>query len=240
MKKTPEYLRRFNEELANQLRGSLVKVNTVKKIEANAKEYLNKSAKAGYIERVKWGWYWVPDKVEDVWDFLQKDRNFKVLAAQSAASFWNNDFIHRDVIALKVDDRSYAKALQVFGSKRGWNFILEYVDRSAVRYRKFGNLFVEEIEDSIIDCIQNWAFVDAFAILYSNRKRIRFEQLLERAYWKRVSKTNVRVRQVLEYGCNLVNKSLEKDVFSVRKPRLEDFYVKRGIDEAVERVVELG
>jgi hypothetical protein len=236
----PEYLQRFREELAREWRGSLVKVNTVKKIEANAKEYLNKLAKAGYVERVKWGWYWVPDKVEDPWDFLQKDRNFKVIAAQSAASFWNNDFIHREAIALKVDDKSYAKALQEFGAQRGWNFILEYADPSKIRYRKFGNLFVEEIEDSIIDCIQNWAFIDAFATLYSNRRRVRLKQLLERAYWKRISKTNVRARQALEYGCSLLNKSLGKNIFPVRELKLEDMYVKREIDEAIERVVELG
>jgi len=236
----PEYLQRFHEELADQWKGSLVRVNAVKKIEGNAKEYLNKLAKEGYIERVKWGWYWVPDEVKDVWDFLQKDRNFKVLAAQSAASFWNNDFIHRDAIALKVSDISFAKALKEFSSKRGWNFILEYVHQSKIRYKKFGNLFVEEIEDSIMDCMQNWAFIDAFATLYSNKERIRLNQLLKKAYWKRISKTDVRIRQALEYGCNMINKSLGKGIFSVREPMLEDLYVKREIDEAIERVVELG
>jgi len=236
----PEYLQRFHEELTKEWKGSLVRVNSIKKIETNAKEYLNKLAKAGYIERVKWGWYWVPDKVEDAWDFLQKDRNFKAIAAQSAASFWNNDFIHRDTIALKVSDRSYAEALKEFGSKRGWNFILEYADPGELRYKKFGNLFVEEIEDSIMDCMQNWAFIDALATLYSNKERIRLKQLLDRAYWKRISKTDVRVRQALEYGCNLINKSLGKEIFPVREPRLEDLYVRREVDEAVERVVELG
>jgi hypothetical protein len=109
-----------------------------------------------------------------------------------------------------------------------------------MRYRKFGNLFVEEIEDSIINCIQNWAYTDAFATLYSNKERIRLKQLLGKAYWKRISKTNVRARQALEYGCNLINKSLRKNIFPVREPRLEDLYVKREIDEAIERVVELG
>jgi len=235
-----EYLQRFHEELAGKWKGSLVKVNAAKKIEANAKEYLSKLAKAGYVERVTWGWYWVPDEVKDVWDFLQTDRNFKMLAAQSAASFWNKDFIHREIIILKVDDSSYAKALKDFGSKRGWNFVLEYVDPSKIRCKKFGNLCVEEIEDSIIDCVQNWAFIDAFATLYSNKERISFKQLLQRAYWKRISKTNIRARQALEYGCHLINKSLRKEVFPVRGPRLGDLYVKREIDEAIERVVELG
>jgi len=235
-----EYLQRFHEELAKEWKGSLVRVSSVKKIEENAKEYLNKLAKAGYVERIKWGWYWIPDEVEDVWDFLQKDSNFKVLAAQSAASFWNNDFIHRETISLKVDDASFAEALEEFGSKRGWNFVFEYVDPKKIRYKKFGNLFVEDIEDSIVDCLQNWAFVDAFATLYSNRERVHLKSLLEKAYWRRISKTDIRARQVLEYGCSLINKALGKEIFPVREPRLEDLYVKREIDEAIERVVELG
>jgi len=236
----PEYLQRFRQELEKRWKGSLVRVNTVKKIEPNAKEYLNKLAKAGAVERVKWGWYWIPDKVKDVWDFLQKDRNFKVLAAQSAASFWNNDFIHRDVVVLKIDDMSFAKALKEFGSKKGWNFSIERADKSKIKYRRFGNLFVEEIEDIIIDCLQNWAFVDAFATLYANRKKIGLKQLLEKAYWKRIARTDVRTRQALGYGCSLVNRALGKNLFSVREPRLEDAYMKREIDEAVEKVVELG
>jgi hypothetical protein len=33
---------------------------------------------------------------------------------------------------------------------------------------------------------------------------------------------------------------LQKNIFPVREPKLEDLYVKREIDEAIERVVELG
>lgn len=49
-------------------------------------------SKEGSIESVKRGWYCVPIMLKDVWDFLEKDQNFKVVSAQTAGSFWNNDF----------------------------------------------------------------------------------------------------------------------------------------------------
>jgi len=113
------YLERFNKRLRKRYAGCLVKVEDVKKVEPNAKEYLNKLAKAGLIEKVRWGWYWVPDDVKDPWDFFKKDKGFKIISCQTAASLWNNDFIHRDAYALKVSDRSYAKALEEFAKKRG-------------------------------------------------------------------------------------------------------------------------
>jgi len=61
-------------------------VTSVKDTEPKAKEYLNKLSKEGSIESVKRGWYWIPIMLKDVWDFLEKDQNFK------AVSFWNNDF----------------------------------------------------------------------------------------------------------------------------------------------------
>lgn len=72
----PEYLREFNEKL-RLFKGSLVKVKSVKDIEPNTKEYLNKLSKEGLIERVKWGWYWIPAKIKDVWDFWRKTRTSK-------------------------------------------------------------------------------------------------------------------------------------------------------------------
>ena len=82
----PEYLTQFNKKL-KPYEGSLVRVKSVIGTEPNAKEYLNKLSKEGSIERVKWGWYWVPTDVKYVWDFLEKDQNFKVVSAQTAASF---------------------------------------------------------------------------------------------------------------------------------------------------------
>ena len=235
----PEYLKAFNEKLS-KLEGSLVSVKSIKSIEPHAKEYLNKSSKEGLIERVKWGWYWIPTEIKDVWDFLEKDKNFKVVSAQTAASFWNNDFVHRDVYVLKVKDKSYGKALKEFAKKRGWNVEIEYSkDPSKIKYRKIGNLLVEDIEENVIECLQNWAFADAFATLYENRSRINLDSLYKASYWKRISKTNVRAKQVLEYGFHQMCE-LGGAKFPHREAKLRDAFVRREIDEAIEKVVELG
>ena len=235
----PGYLTEFNEKLS-PFKGSLVRVNSVRNIEPHAKEYLNKLAKEGLIERVKWGWYWIPTKVEDFWDFLEKDKNFKVISAQTAASFWNNDFIHRNVYVLKVKDKSYGQALKEFSKKKGWNVEVEYSkDASKIKYRKVGSLRVEDIEENVIECVQNWAFADAFATLFENRHKINLDRLYKESYWRRVSKTNVRVKQALEYGFHQVSE-LGGVEFPHRETKLEDDFVKREIDEAVEKVVELG
>jgi len=233
------YLERFNKRLREKYAGCLVKVEDAEKVEPNAKEYLNKLAKAGLIEKVRWGWYWVPDDVRDPWDFFEKDKGFKIISRQTAASLWNNDFVHRDAYALKVSDRSYAKALEEFARKRGWRFQVEYSAEPA-GYKKAGKFFVEDMDETIIECMQRWAFMDAFATLYSNRSKVRLEDLSKQGYWKRIKGTEVRVRQALEYGCSLINELTGKDLFKVKKPRLKDEYVKREIEEAVERVVELG
>lgn len=231
-----DYLKEFHRRMERRWKGSLVKVESVK--EPNAKEYLNKLAKEELIERVSWGWYWIPEKIEDVWDFLRKDKNFKVVAAQSAASLWNYDFVHRDVVILKVRDSSYGKALREFAKKRGWNIEVDYTE--AINYRKMGNLFVEDMEDTVVDCLQSWAFMDAFAVLYANRERLNLKKLFDKTYWKRISGTNVRVRQVLEYGAQKMNELSGERLFSVRGLGLKDEFVKREIDDAAERVVELG
>lgn len=235
----PEYLTEFDDKLRS-FKGSLVRVKSVKSIEPNAKEYLNKLSKEGLIERVKWGWYWIPAEIKDIWDFLEKDRNFKVVSAQTAASFWNNDFVHRDVYVLKVKEKSYGKAVKEFARKRGWSVQVEQLkDPAKVKYRKVGNLLVESVEENIIECLQNWAFVDAFATLYENRGRINLDRLFKESYWRRISRTNVRARQVLEYGLHQLGE-LSGVEFLHRETRLEDDFVKREIDEAIEKVVELG
>ncbi len=232
----PEYLNQFYRKMKRKWKGSLVKVEYVE--EPNAKEYLNKLAKEGLIEKVSWGWYWIPEEIEDVWDFLGRDKNFKVVAMQTAASLWNYDFVHRDTVVLKVRDSSYGRALQEFAKQRGWSVEVEYA--KAINYRKMGNLFVEDLEDTVIDCLQHWAFMDAFAALYTNREKLRLERLADAAYWRRISRTDVRVRQALEYGAYKMNELSGERLFSVRGLDLKDEFVKGEIDEAVEKVVELG
>jgi hypothetical protein len=109
------------------------------------------------IEKVTWGWYWIPDEVKDIWEFLRKDKNFEVISSQTAASFWNHDFIHRNIYIVKVNNKSYGKALEAFARSKGWN-----------------------VEETIINCMQNLAFVDAFAVLYANRERIKPEKLAQK------------------------------------------------------------
>jgi hypothetical protein len=234
-----QYLQHFYERLRKAYAGSLVKVKEVEQTEPNAKEYLNKLAKAGLIEKVRWGWYWVPGKIRSPLDFFEKDKGFKMVSCQTAASLWDQDFVHRDVYSLKVTDRSYGKALEEFAKRRGWRVQVEYVDKVGSS-RKVRGLVVEGIEDTIIECMSRWAFVDAFATLYSNRRRIKLEDLSKQSYWKRIRGTNVRVRQALEYGCNLINESACREVFDCRKAKLDDEYLKREIEEAVEKVVEFG
>ncbi|MBI4528077.1 MAG: hypothetical protein HY695_30145 [Deltaproteobacteria bacterium] len=230
------YLEDFYKTLKRDRAGSLVKVEQVKR--PHAKEYLGKLAKEGLIERVTWGWYWVPAPVKDVWDFLAKDRNCKVIAVQTAAGFWNHDFIHRNVYRIKVRDESYGKALEAFGRVRGWDIVSEPLDRHTKCVR-VGRLLVETINQSIVDCIQDWAFADAFAALYANRRRIDWDELLRESYWKRVSGTRVRTRQVLEYAGSLFNELSGQNIFKAVKPRLEDDFIRREIEEGVEKVVEI-
>ncbi len=235
----PDYLQRFYGQLKEKYHGSLVSVHAVEKIEPNAKEYLNKLAKGGSIERVTWGWYWVPGSSSDIWQFLKQDKNFKVIASQTAASVWNGDFVHRDVYTLKVSDSSYGRALQEFGKKKGWKIEVEYVKPNVVKYNKVGGLLVEDIEENIIECVKRSAFTDAFATLYANRRKIDPVRLARRTYWQRVAGSNVRVRQVLEYAYSLANQLEGKRMFPERKVRLKDDFVKRDVEEAVEKVVEL-
>jgi len=67
------YLADFLRKL-RPYQGGLIRVKAIKSIEPKAKEYLNKLSKQGLIERVVWGWYWVPTELIDIWDFLEKDQ----------------------------------------------------------------------------------------------------------------------------------------------------------------------
>jgi len=232
------YLQRFYEKLKEKYGGSLVKVEEIRKIEPNAKEYLNKLAREGLIERVRWGWYWIPDEIKDPWEFFEKDRNFKVISCQTAASLWNLDFVHRDVFAVKVTNKSYGKALEEFFKRRGWKILVEVVSKP-ISYVRMNGLFVESLDETIIGCVQRWAFMDAFATLYVNRDKINLKMLLKKCYWRRIKGTDVRVKQAIEYGCHLINKLTGKNMFNVRKMEIKDEYLKGWIEEAVEKVVEL-
>ncbi len=223
------YLRKFKRHLETRFKGSLVKVSHVGK--PHAKEYLSSLVKEGALERVMWGWYWVPAKMSDVYDFLRMDMNFKVLSGQTAASIWNGDFIHRDSCVLKVRDRSYAKALERFGETRGWEIHAEYTTEE-LRYVGMEGLLVETMEQAVVDCLRRYAFHDAFAILYHNKDEIGLTEVKRRHYWERLPRSNIRLRQILEYAWSRI---MGQPARSIR-----DEYVKRNVDEALDRVIALG
>lgn len=235
----PTYLQRFYEKLKERYAGCLIKTKDLKELEPHAKEYLNQLSKTGLIERIRWGWYWVPDDVNDPWDFFERDKGLKIISCQTAASLWNQDFVHRDTYSLKVANRSYGRALEEFAKKKGWTFQVEYVEKPK-KYQKVGKLLVQDMDETVIECMQRWAFTDAFAVIYSNSDKINMKDLYKKSYWKRIQGTNIRVRQALEYGCHFINKLSGKKLLEAQKTRLADEYLKREIEEAAQKVVELG
>lgn len=224
-----QYLKEFSRDIETKWKGSLVKVAHIRK--PHAKEYLNQLAKEGAIQKVTWGWYWVPSIMENIQDFLQKDKNFKVIADQTAASLWNGDFIHRDIYIVKVRDRSYARALEKFGIKKGWQIRAKYTNET-INYKKINGLFVESIEQTVMDCLRNHAFEDAFATLYSNKDSIDVEKMKYKYYWDRLPHSKIRIRQILGYYWSRVKGRRYRD--------LEDGYIKRNVDDALEKVIAFG
>jgi len=231
------YLEQFSTALREKWRGSLFTVREAKQVDARAKEYLYRLGRLGEVERVYWGWYYLPEK-QDVWDFLTSDKGFKVLIKQTAASIWNYDFVHRNVYRLAVQDASYKKALERFGGEKGWMFEIEYHDKIPYEYREVDELMVEEPESCLVSCVADWAFLDAFAIVYFRKDEISFGKLRELARWKRISRTDTRVWNAIKYGCNLFNEQMEKKIFDVKATKLEQDDVKELIEEAVEKVTE--
>jgi predicted transcriptional regulator of viral defense system len=125
-------------------------------------------ARRGAIERVAWGWYYVPTRREpaSVLEFLARDVNYNVVTGQTAASFWNGDFIHRETVSVAVDDPSYKRALEAFAEKRRWNVVVDYnPDARKIRQKRIRGLRVLDRETAIVDCMKRWAFVDAVATL---------------------------------------------------------------------------
>ena len=233
------YLDKFEKKL-EKFQGSLVKVKSIKKIEKNAKEYLNKLSKLGKIEKVCWGWYYIPDKSKDVWDFLRKDKNFKIIIKQTAASFWNYDFVHRNIVHLAVKNKSYKKALEEFGKKRGWIFEIEQFNdvKKRFNYIESDGLLIESPESCLVNCISDWSFLDAFSVLYFRKDEISLDILKKLGMWKRISRTNIRVWNVLGYGCKLFNESFGNRVFDIRTKNLARNDMKELVEESIEKVVE--
>lgn len=232
------YLKKFYKAL-NRYEGSLVKVSTAKKLTKNAKEYLAKLAKESIIEKVDWGWYYInPRKGVDVLGFLQQDRNFKVIVRQSAASFWNQDFVHRGTLNIAVDNLSFKKVLEAFAKKKGWVVSVIYVKNAKrLKFIRIKKLAIESPDAAVVECTKNWAFADAIDVLVVNKDRIKWQKLIKNSYWARVSGTNIRVRQAIEYAAYQLNKSRRFE-FDTRKTSINNSFVRQELDEAVEKVLE--
>jgi hypothetical protein len=232
------YLDEFKARLVKGWSGSLFSLSSIQKIHPRAKEYLHRLTKSNGIRRITWGWYWIPTNYKDAWGFLVKDRGFKVIIKQTAASIWNYDFIHRDVFRLAVNDRSYKKALETFAKGMGWNFEVEFYKKMPYEYRKVDGLFVETLESCIVNCLAEWSFIDAFAALYFRREEIDFDKLKLFGRWKRVSRTNLRVWSLIKYGCKLFNEHFGREIFGFKAIEIKQADVKELINEAIEKVVE--
>jgi len=232
------YLEQFSSALEEKWRGSLFKVEDAKEVDARAKEYLHRLARLGRVKKVYWGWYYVPEEQKDVWDFLEGDKGFKVLIKQTAASLWNYDFVHRNVYRLAVEDVSYKKALESYGKEKGWFFEVERYDEIPFEYRRVDGLFIEAPESSIVSCMAEWNFLDAFATLYFRKDEISFSKLREMARWTRIAGTDTRVWNALKYGCRLFNEKTGKMVCDVRSTKLRRDDVRELVEEAVEKVTE--
>jgi len=216
----------------------LFRVRDAERVHPRAKEYLHRLSRGGVVRRVGWGWYVIPEEYRDPWEFLAKDRRFKVVIKQTAASIWNYDFIHRDIYRLAVEDRSYKRALEGLAEQMGWSFEVEYHKKVPYEYRRIDELFVEAPESCIVSCMSEWSFTDAFAILYFRRDEVDFEKLKRMARWRRISKTDTRVWTAVKYGCSLLNEKLGRRVFRVRSTDLKRDDVRELVEEAVEKVIE--
>jgi len=231
------YLEKFNAALVEKWDSSLFKVSSAKELDARGKEYLHRLEKLGKVKKVYWGWYYIPGKKMDVWDFLTNDKGFKVLIKQTAASLWDYDFIHRDIYRLAVENQSYKKALESFACEVGWTFEVECYDKVPYDYKMVDGLLIESPESCIISCTSDWAFTDAFATLYFRRDEINFEKLKELSRWKRISKVDTRVWTAIKYSCKLFNEQLNKTIFKVKTTEVRED-LKELIEEAVEKVIE--
>jgi hypothetical protein len=232
------YLDGFRKKLEKGWKGSLVSVAEATAVEPNAKKYLSQLARKGQIEKVIWGWYWIPDNHKDFFDFLAKDKHFKVLQKQTAASVWNGDFVHRDSYAVAVSASSYGRALRKFADSRGWDVVIEIRDFRANEYVKRGGLFVEALEETIVDCVKGWAFADAFSSLHENHDTIDWDRIYQHS-WDRISGSDSRVGQILKYGTSVMSRTAGADLRAMTRAYISDDFVRRQVEEAAERVVDL-
>lgn len=231
------YLERFRGELERRWPGRLVRVREAQDIEPRAKEYLARLARDGMIERVTWGWYWIPATLNGFLEFVSR-QECVVLQKQTAAGVWNGDFVHRESYTVAVRDSSYARALSAFARSRRWQVTVETRAFRAGDYVKIGEFWVESLEETIVDCVKSWAFADALAALYAHYDAIRWARV-SRHDWERIPRTNVRVGQVVKYGAALMGQEIGDDRLPATRARISDLFVRRQVDEAAHQVASV-
>ena len=106
------------------------------------------------------------------------------------------------------------------------------------KYEKIGPFYVKVLEENILDCLSRWAFLDAFATIYEQRRKIALENFLTKNYWRRIPRTDVRVGQVVGYALKKFNEVAGKKIFPEHTSRLENDFIRETIDEAVAKVME--
>ncbi|MBZ5536966.1 MAG: hypothetical protein LAO31_13520 [Acidobacteriia bacterium] len=86
--------------------------------------------------------------------------------------------------------------MEKLASSHGWKIQTETKDFKKNEYERVGRVYVERLEDTIVDCVKEWAFADAFASLQQHYKKVDWDKI-SRRYWERLSGSNVRVGSVL-------------------------------------------
>ncbi len=230
-------LKKFYDKLYKNFKGSLVTYNHVKNIDKNAKEYLNQLADKNKIDEIITNWYYIKDNFKDEIDFLSKDKNFKIISGISAASFWNYEFIQHNVCRVLVNNKEYAKTLEKFSEKHNLKINVIY-SKNLPKYIKADNLLIETIEYCIIDCLTDYAFIDAFSTIYEQKKDINLENLLKLSYHKTLPNSNIKLNQILYYAFNKFNEISERRIFADYNVNLKDHFIKRSLDEAIEKILD--
>lgn len=217
---------------------SLFRVGDVKEWEAHAKEYLYRLRRRGAVERIDWGWYHLPEEPQDIWDFLAQDKHPKVVIKQTAARFWNQDFVHRNIYHVAVEDPSYKRALESYLDRQGWQAEIELSELDRIPSESVDGLPVQKAESCLVDCIAEWSFTDALAVLFFHKTDIALPEIKEYGRWRRIAHSEVRVWQAVRYACTSFNRYAQQEIFPVRRTELSDELIKNLMDEAVEKVME--
>lgn len=144
----------------------------------------------------------------------------------------------RDSFTVAVRNSSYARALKTFAKSQGWNVEVETRDFEKNQYRRMRGLPVEELEDTIVDCVKEWAFADAFASVRQNKDAVNWDRI-SRHYGERIPQSNIRVGQVLKYGTAMMRSRSGDLEHGAHLARIPDDFVRRQVEEAAERVSEL-